>query len=67
MKQSQRPYKAGWSLADSLCEVGHILYLLDNRHQFLQGLYDRIGEELESLPAKNQNLTPTIGKNNSIS
>lgn len=41
-----RPYKAGYDLASSLTEVGHILYLMDNRKQFLQGIKDRMDEEL---------------------
>jgi len=41
-----RPYQAGTKLADALCEVGNLLYFLDNREQFLQGLNSRIEAEL---------------------
>ena len=44
-----RPYKAGKQLAEALCETAHILYLLDNREQYLRGIKDRIEQELKVL------------------
>ncbi|MBA7711955.1 hypothetical protein ES703_120923 [subsurface metagenome] len=47
MEKNTRPYKAGVQLAEALCETAHILYLLDNRQEYLEGLKDRIDKELE--------------------
>lgn len=44
-----RPYKAGKQLAEALCETANILYLLDNREQYLRGVKDEIERELEKL------------------
>jgi len=41
-----RPYKAGKQIAEALCETANILYLLDNREQYLQGIKDRIDGEV---------------------
>jgi len=50
ISRKTRPYLAGRQLANALCEVAHILYLLDNKAQFLMGLKERIDEELEIKP-----------------
>lgn len=44
--KNTRPYKAGRQMAEALEEVGNILYLLDNRVQFLRGLADGAGKAL---------------------
>ena len=47
-----RPYRAGKQLADALCETANILYLLDNREQYLRGIRDRIEQELKKFEVK---------------
>jgi len=49
-----RPYLAGTKLADALCEVGNLLYFLDDREQFLQGLNSGIEAELIKVHAELQ-------------
>lgn len=49
ISKKSRPYLAGRQLGESLCEVGNILYLMDNRVEFLVGLVERVDEELESV------------------
>ncbi len=46
MKQP-RPYKAGAKLGNAICETSNILYLLDNKVQYLQGLIKPLQLELE--------------------
>lgn len=45
--EGPRPYRAGRQVAEALCETAHILYLRDNRKQYLEGIRDRVLEELE--------------------
>ena len=47
MGKNTRPYKAGEQLAEALCETAHILYLMDNRQEYLEGILDRIEREVE--------------------
>ena len=44
-----RPYKAGKQIAEALCETANILYLMDNREQYLSGIRDTIEAELEKV------------------
>jgi len=46
ISRNSRPYKAGRQLGDALSETGNILYLLDNREEYLLGLKERLDEEL---------------------
>ena len=49
ISRNSRPYKAGRQLGDALSETGNILYLLDNREQYLFGLKERLDEELQKV------------------
>lgn len=49
VNKETRPYKAGNQVAEGLCETANILYLLDNRWQYLCGIRDRIAKELEKV------------------
>lgn len=44
-----RPYRAGEQLAEALCETANILYLRDNRKQYLNGIMDRVESELKKM------------------
>lgn len=58
ISRKTRPYRAGKQTASALCETAHILYLLDNRSQYLLGIKERIDEELSSLePGNTKRLT----------
>ncbi len=46
LKGKPRPYKAGRQVGAALAETGNILYLLDNREQYLQGVADVMTHEL---------------------
>ena len=46
ISKNTRPHRAGHQVAEGLCETAHILYLHDNRLQYLQGLIDRLEEEI---------------------
>ena len=41
-----RPYRAGKQLGEAIKETGNILYLMDNREQYLQGVKDVIDKEV---------------------
>ncbi len=43
--KNTRPYRAGLLMAEALCEVANILYLLDNRLEYLSGIEGRIKQE----------------------
>lgn len=49
LRGKPRPYKAGRQMGAALAEVGNILYLLDNREQYLQGVADVVAHELEKV------------------
>ena len=47
LKGKPRPYKTGRLVGKGLAETSHILYLLDNRQQYLEGLKDEVDFALE--------------------
>lgn len=49
LKGKTRPYKAGRQMASAICETANILYLLDNRRQYIEGIKDGIDHELEKV------------------
>ncbi len=49
MKGTPRPYRAGRQVGAALAETANILYLLDNREQYLQGIADVALYELEKV------------------
>ena len=49
LRERPRPYRAGHRVALSLAETANILYLLDNREQFLQGIKDVIVREVKKV------------------
>ena len=57
ISRNTRPYRAGRELGNGLCEVGNILYLKDNREQFLLGVKERLDSELEEMEGLSQELT----------
>lgn len=51
MRNIPRPYAAGRQMAEALCETANILYLLDNRQQYLNGLIIRLLKEVDVVNA----------------
>ena len=49
ISRNSRPYRAGKQMGDALCEIGNILYLIDNRQEYLSGLKERIEQELSEI------------------
>lgn len=49
ISHNTRPYRAGKLIAEGLIETAPILYLLDNRAQYLYGIKLAIEEELVSV------------------
>lgn len=47
--QNARPYKVGRQVGEALCETASILYLLDNREQFLTGIKAVIDREIDEV------------------
>ena len=46
MVNQTRPYRAGKQLGEAIKETANILYLLDNREEYLQGMKDVIDKEV---------------------
>ena len=44
--KNTRPYRAGKQMGEALNETANILYLLDNRQEYLEGLKVTIDAEL---------------------
>jgi hypothetical protein len=47
LKGKPRPYRAGRQVGAAMVETAHILYLLDNRQQYLEGIKDAIDHALD--------------------
>lgn len=57
-----RPYRAGKQIGKALAETANILYLLDNRGQYLSGVRDVIDAELESIQWKTDHYVHGVKK-----
>ena len=49
ISKNTRPYHAGYQVGEGLRETANILYLKDNRMEYLQGLVDKLSKELQEV------------------